>query len=143
MGLSNGNATFQINQNMTTKKQPTANILLVDDEPNILIALEFLMQQQGYTVETAKDGQAALEIMEYYTPDVVLLDVMMPGMDGFEVAKKIREDAALHNTQIIFLTAKGTKEDRRKGYKSGGEIYLTKPFDNAELIEAVAYALKI
>ena len=111
MGLIDGIATFQINQNMTTKKQPTANILLVDDEPNILIALEFLMNQEGYTVETAKNGQVALEIMESFTPDVVLLDVMMPGMDGFEVAKKIREDAALHNTQIIFLTAKGTKED--------------------------------
>jgi len=143
MGLSDGIATFQINQNMTTKKQPTAKILLVDDEPNILIALEFLMNQQGYTVETAKDGQTALKIMESFVPDVVLLDVMMPGMDGFEVAKKIRENSDLEKTQIIFLTAKGTKEDRRKGYKSGGEIYLIKPFNNEELIEAVAYALKM
>ena len=143
MGLTDGIATFKINQNMTTKKQPTANILLVDDEPNILIALEFLMNQQGYTVETAKDGQTALKIMESFTPDVVLLDVMMPGIDGFEVAKKIRENSVLDNTQIIFLTAKGTKEDRKKGYKSGGEIYLIKPFNNEELIEAVAYALKI
>ena len=143
MGLSDGIATFQINQNMTTKKQPTAKILLVDDEPNILIALEFLMNQQGYTVETAKDGQTALKIMESFVPDVVLLDVMMPGMDGFEVAKKIRENSDLEKTQIIFLTAKGTKEDRQKGYKSGGEIYLIKPFNNEELIEAVAYALKM
>lgn len=143
MGLTDGIATFQLKQNMTTKKQPTANILLVDDEPNILIALKFLMTQQGYIVETATNGQAALEIMEFFTPDVVLLDVMMPGIDGFEVAKKIRANSALYTTQIIFLTAKGTKEDRRKGYKSGGEIYLTKPFDNVELIEAVAYALKM
>ena len=143
MGLTTDNYPFQIGQNMKTNQKPVANILLVDDEPNILIALEFLMKQEGYTVEKAKDGQAALDLMETFTPDVVILDVMMPGMDGFEVAKKIREDAALFNTQIIFLTAKGTKEDRRKGYKSGGEIYLTKPFDNAELIESVAYALKI
>lgn len=143
MGLTDGNFPFQIRQDMKTKQKNSFNILLVDDEPNILIALEFLMKQQGYNVETAKNGQEALAIMENFTPDVVLLDVMMPGMDGFEVAKKIREDTALFSTQIIFLTAKGTKEDRRKGYKSGGEIYLTKPFDNAELIESVAYALKI
>ena len=143
MGLTNGNFPFQIRQDMKTKQKNSANILLVDDEPNILIALEFLMKQQGYTVELAKNGQEALEIMENFTPDVVLLDVMMPGMDGFEVAKKIRANAALFKTQIIFLTAKGTKEDRRKGYKSGGEIYLTKPFDNMELIESVAYALKM
>ena len=123
-------------------KKKEIKILLVDDEPNILIALEFLMKQQGYRVETAQNGQEALELLENFTPNVILLDVMMPGMDGFEVAKKIRENTELINTQIIFLTAKGTKEDRRKGYKSGGEIYLTKPFDNEELIESVAYALK-
>ena len=143
MGLTDDNYPFQIGQNMETKQNPVANILLVDDEPNILIALDFLMKQEGYTVATAKDGKEALDTLEHFVADVVILDVMMPGMDGFEVAKKIRENTNLSNTQIIFLTAKGTKEDRRKGYKSGGEIYLTKPFDNAELIESVAYALKI
>lgn len=143
MGLTDDNYPFQIGQNMKTNQKPVANILLVDDEPNILIALEFLMQKEGYTVATAKDGKEALDTLQNFTADVVILDVMMPGMDGFEVAKKIREDTNLSNTQIIFLTAKGTKEDRRKGYKSGGEIYLIKPFDNAELIESVAYALKI
>lgn len=143
MGLTEGYNIFQIRQNMKPKQKDVANILLVDDEPNILIALEFLMKQQGYNVATAKNGQAALDLLDTFIPDVILLDVMMPGMDGFELAKKIREDASLFKTQIIFLTAKGTKEDRRKGYKSGGEIYLTKPFDNEELIESVAYALKL
>jgi len=124
-------------------QQSKANILLVDDDPSIIIALEFLMKQQGYQVQIAENGQQALDMVENFIPNVILLDVMMPGMDGFEVAKRIRSNDALSNTQIIFLTAKGTKEDRRKGYKSGGEVYLIKPFDNDELIETVAYALKI
>jgi len=124
-------------------QESRANILLVDDDPSIIIALEFLMKQQGYQVQIAENGQQALDMVENFIPNVILLDVMMPGMDGFEVAKKIRANDALCNTQIIFLTAKGTKEDRRKGYKSGGEVYLIKPFDNDELIETVAYALKI
>ena len=101
------------------------------------------MKQQGYQVQIAENGQQALDMVENFLPNVILLDVMMPGLDGFEVAKRIRANDALSNTQIIFLTAKGTKEDRRKGYKSGGEVYLIKPFDNDELIETVAYALKI
>jgi len=124
-------------------QQSKANILLVDDDPSIIVALEFLMKQQGYQVQIAQNGQQALDMVENFLPNVILLDVMMPGMDGFEVAKRIRANEALSNTQIIFLTAKGTKEDRRKGYKSGGEVYLIKPFDNDELIETVAYALKI
>ena len=135
--------SIQTNQNMKIKKESVGRILLVDDEPNILIALEFLMIQQGYEIKTAKDGKEALSIMQDFLPNVILLDVMMPGMDGFEVAKTIRKEMKFATTQIIFLTAKGTKEDRREGYKSGGEIFLTKPFDNDELIEAVAHAFKI
>ncbi len=135
--------SIQTNQNMKIKKESVGRILLIDDEPNILIALEFLMIQQGYEIKTAKDGKEALSIMQDFLPNVILLDVMMPGMDGFEVAKTIRKEMKFATTQIIFLTAKGTKEDRREGYKSGGEIFLTKPFDNDELIEAVAHAFKI
>ncbi len=114
-----------------------ATILLVDDEPNILVPLEFLVKQQGYQVEKATSGQEALDKMSVCLPDLVILDVMMPGMDGFEVARRIRQDERFENTRIIFLTAKGSQADRQSGYSTGGEIYLVKPFDNDELIDIV------
>ncbi|MEN0050088.1 MAG: response regulator [Bacteroidota bacterium] len=115
----------------------TKRILLVDDEPNILIPIEFLMKQEGYIVEKAHDGHSALQQMKINSPDVVILDVMMPGMNGFEVAKAIRDNQQYSDTQIIFLTAKGTSQDKTKGYSSGGEIYITKPFDNDDLVSKV------
>ncbi len=117
--------------------QKNKKILLVDDEPNILVALEFLVKQQGYTVFKATDGMQALEQLEEVHPQLIVLDVMMPGMDGFEVAKRIRSSAHYDNVPIIFLTAKGTKADRMNGYASGGEIYITKPFDNEDLINTI------
>ena len=113
------------------------HILLVDDEPNILIPLEFLMKQQGFEVKKAHSGKEALEFMKNYKPDLVVLDVMMPEMDGFEVARQIRKNPGLEETHIVFLTAKGTPDDRTNGYSSGGEVYLTKPFDNDELVQVV------
>jgi DNA-binding response OmpR family regulator len=112
-------------------------ILLVDDEPNILIPVEFLMTQQGYDVDKAYDGLEALKKMENNVPNLVILDVMMPEMDGFEVARQIRNNAKFDKTQIIFLTAKGTDEDKMNGYSTGGEVYITKPFDNDYLVDAV------
>lgn len=112
-------------------------ILLVDDEPNILLAIEFLLKKEGYTIKKAFDGQQALEKVLSFHPDIVVLDVMMPGLDGFEVARRIRNMPDCENVRIIFLTAKGTKEDKLKGYGSGGEFYLTKPFDNDELVRVV------
>lgn len=119
-----------------------AKILLVDDEPNILVPIEFLLAQQGYEVRKAFNGQEALEILSGYTPDVVILDVMMPGMDGFEVARSIRNSPALENTRILFLTAKGSDQDREKGYSTGGEVYMTKPFDNDDLVQLVSEVLE-
>lgn len=112
-------------------------ILLVDDEPNILLAIDFLMSQQGYITAKAFSGEAALEKMDEFMPHLVILDVMMPGMDGFEVARKIRNSENYNQVRIVFLTAKGTAEDKLKGYGSGGEIYITKPFDNADLVNTV------
>lgn len=120
----------------------SAKILIVDDEPNIVVALEFLLQQQGFVVEKAYNGAEALEKMSSFRPGIVLLDVMMPGIDGFEVARLIRQKPAYRNTQIIFLTAKGTDADKVKGYSSGGEVYITKPFDNDELIQTVNEAVE-
>lgn len=112
-------------------------VLIVDDEPNILIALEFLIRQEGYEVQKANDGQQALQVLKNFRPDVAILDVMMPRMDGFELAKRIRNQEELANTAIVFLTAKGTQEDRFTGYANGAEVYLTKPFDNQELIDTI------
>jgi DNA-binding response OmpR family regulator len=112
-------------------------ILLVDDEPNILKALEYLFEDEGFTVQTACDGHQALLKLQSFHPTVVVLDVMMPGMDGFEVAERIRNSEKFDDIQIIFLTAKTTTEDRRRGYIKGAEIYLTKPFDNDELVTTV------
>lgn len=131
---------LSIKQNfILVKMEKTINkrILLVDDEPNILIPLEFLMHQQGYEVEKAYNGKDALAKMRDYVPRVVVLDVMMPGMSGFEVAKEIRKQITFAETQIVFLTAKSTPEDRLNGYANGGEVYLAKPFDNQEFIETI------
>ena len=115
----------------------SAKILVVDDEPNIVIALEYLLQREGYEVQKAYNGQQALDCMENWTPDIVVLDVMMPGMNGFEVARRLREIPALELTKIIFLTAKGTQRDKESGYASGAEYYMIKPFDNDVFISTV------
>jgi DNA-binding response OmpR family regulator len=112
-------------------------VLLVDDEPNILVALEFLLRQEGYQVFKAENGEQALRLMAAEKPRIVVLDVMMPGMDGFEVARQIRQDERFELASIIFLTAKSTQKDRFDGYASGGEIYIAKPFDNDMLINSI------
>ncbi|NRA50376.1 MAG: response regulator [Phaeodactylibacter sp.] len=117
-------------------KQNT-KVLLVDDEPHILVALEYLVKQEGYDVLKASDGESALLTLQQHNPHIVVLDVMMPGIDGFEVARRIRNTPAHQDTRIIFLTAKGTQQDRFQGYATGGEVYLTKPFDNKELINTI------
>jgi DNA-binding response OmpR family regulator len=118
-----------------------AKVLLVDDEPNILIAIEFLLEQQGMEIRKAFNGQEALATLRDFKPDIVVLDVMMPGLDGFEVAKRIRQKLDYDDVRIVFLTAKGTQNDKLTGYKSGGEIYITKPFDNEHLVSVISEML--
>lgn len=114
-----------------------AKILIVDDEPNIVTALEFLLEREGYRIKKAYNGMEALAVARQFHPDIVLLDVMMPEMDGFEAARRIRQLPSLENAKIIFLTAKGTQSDRQTGYNNGAEYYIVKPFDNAELVGVV------
>ena len=118
-------------------KNSEKTILLVDDEPNILLPLEFIVKKEGYKTLTARNGREALVIMENTIPDIVVLDVMMPELDGFQTAKEIRENPQWENVRIIFLTAKGTSADKLSGYASGGDIYLTKPFDNDKLLNSI------
>lgn len=117
-------------------------VLIVDDEPNIVLALDFLMQKQGLTTEKAFNGEQALDAIKTFQPDLVILDVMMPGIDGFEVARRIRQAAENDYMNIIFLTAKGTQKDKIQGYSTGGDVYLTKPFDNDQLSEMVLEMLQ-
>lgn len=112
-------------------------ILVVDDEPNIVLSLEFLMKQVGYKVRTASDGQAALDAIQQEVPDLVLLDVMMPRKDGYEVCQAIRQNPACNKVKIVMLTAKGREVEREKGLAMGADDYVTKPFATQELVEKV------
>lgn len=115
----------------------TKKILIADDEPNIIMTLSFLMRQQGYTVRTAADGQAVLEALHDECPDLVLLDVMMPNENGFEVCQRIRKTPEWRHVKIILLTAKGRDIDQQKGMAMGADDYLTKPFATQEVVATV------
>jgi len=115
----------------------TRRILIVDDEPNIVASLEFLMRGDEYDVRVARNGEEALLLAERFRPDLVLLDVMMPQRSGFEVCKRIRENPALREMKIVMLTARGRDVEREKGLKSGANAYVTKPFSTKELMITV------
>ncbi|MCB1771589.1 MAG: response regulator [Candidatus Competibacteraceae bacterium] len=112
-------------------------ILVVDDEPNIVLSLEFLMKQAGFQVRTASDGEAALAAITAEPPDLVLLDVMMPRKNGYEVCQAIRTHPEWANLRIIMLTAKGREVEREKGLALGADDYITKPFSTQEVVERV------
>ncbi|MCG7981673.1 MAG: response regulator [Candidatus Thiodiazotropha lotti] len=112
-------------------------ILVVDDEPNIVLSLEFLMKKAGYSVTTANNGVDALSTIKQLRPDLVLLDVMMPRMDGYEVCQAVRGDPELSSVRIIMLTARGRDVERDKGMALGADDYVTKPFATQELVEKV------
>ena len=118
-------------------------ILIVDDEPNIVISLEFLMERGGYQIEIARDGKEALEKINSFQPDLVLLDVMLPYLDGFEICQEIREKSTLNHIKIILLTAKGREVDITKGMALGADAYITKPFATRELVEKVHQMLEV
>lgn len=112
-------------------------ILVADDEPNILLSLTFLLQQAGFEVETAADGAEALEKIAAQRPDLVLLDVMMPRKDGYEVCQALRADPANQALRIVMLTAKGRDIEREKGLSLGADDYITKPFATQEVVAKV------
>ena len=112
-------------------------VLIADDEPNIVISLEFLMKREGHAVSVARDGPSALAAIRSQPPDLVLLDVMMPGLSGFEVCQAVRADDALAGVKILMLSAKGRDTDLAKGRALGADAYMTKPFSTKELAEKV------
>ena len=112
-------------------------ILIADDEPNIVAALEFLLQRSGYEVHVAHNGDEALKLVEATHPDLVLLDVMMPQKSGYEVCMRIRERADWRHIKIIMLSAKGRDAEVSKGLSMGADIYVTKPFSTRELMDRI------
>ena len=118
-----------------------SKILVADDEPNIVISLEYLLKREGYTVVIARDGQEALESIAREPPDLVLLDVMMPKKTGFEVCQEVRANDALQGVKILMLTAKGRDTDLAKGTALGADAYMTKPFSTRDLVLKVAQML--
>ncbi len=116
-------------------------ILIVDDEPSIVAPLQFLMERNGYRVSVAASGEEALETIERDPPDLVLLDVMLPGLSGFDVCRMIRENSALSNVRIILVTALGRKINVAKGMALGADDYIVKPFGNRELVAKVKQLL--
>ena len=114
-----------------------AKVLVVDDEPNIVLSLEFLMQQAGFDVETAEDGEGALTKVEQSPPDLILLDISLPGISGFDVLEQLRQDSRYARLPIIMLTAHGREVEREKGLALGADDYVTKPFSTQALVEKV------
>ncbi|MFC6671358.1 response regulator transcription factor [Marinobacterium aestuariivivens] len=112
-------------------------ILVVDDEPNIVLSLEFLMQQAGFEVETAGDGETALQRVAARPPDLILLDISLPGLSGFQVLEQLRAQAQFARLPIIMLTAHGREVEREKGLALGADDYVTKPFSTRQLVEKV------
>lgn len=112
-------------------------ILIVDDEPNILMSLEFLMRKEGYHVFIARDGQEALNIIEQELPSIVILDIMMPEVDGYEVCQQIKNSPDKQHIKVIFLSAKAKDHEIEKGYAMGADLYMTKPFSTRSLMKQI------
>jgi DNA-binding response OmpR family regulator len=112
-------------------------VLIADDEPNIVISLEFLMEQSGYEIRTVTNGDDALRVVREFRPHLLLLDIMLPLKNGFEVCQVIRESPELNPVKIIMLTAKGRETEVAKGLALGADAYITKPFATRELLETV------
>lgn len=119
----------------------TKHVLIADDEPNIVVSLEFLMERNGYQIRIANDGDEVLRAVEEQRPDLILLDVMLPGRSGFEVCQKIRENPAWQGIKIIMLTAKGRETEVAKGLALGADAYITKPFSTKDLLAQVKQIL--
>jgi DNA-binding response OmpR family regulator len=116
-------------------------VLIVDDEVNIVTALEFLLQKSGYEVMAAQNGDEALKRVESFAPDLVLLDVMMPRISGYEVCRRMRERPEWRHIKIIMLSAKGREAEVSKGVSLGADLYVTKPFSNNELVGKIGELL--
>lgn len=112
-------------------------ILIVDDEPNIVMSLEYTFKKNNFEVFIARDGQEALDILEDAQPNIIILDIMMPNVDGYKTLQEIKKHERLKDTKVIFLTAKNKEKDIEKGLSLGANLYVTKPFSVKKLVEQV------
>jgi DNA-binding response OmpR family regulator len=116
-------------------------VLIADDEPNIVVSLEFLMKQRGYVVKVVDNGEDALKAVDEFGPDLILLDVMMPRVSGYDVCQKVRENPAWQGIRIVMLSAKGRDIEVTKGIAVGADAYVTKPFSTKDLMTKVVAML--
>ncbi|MBA5630269.1 response regulator transcription factor [Moheibacter lacus] len=112
-------------------------ILIVDDEPNIVMTLEYTFKKNDFEVFIARDGEEALSILENEIPEAIILDIMMPKVDGYETLNTIRSDKRLQDCKVVFLTAKNKEDDIQKGLEMGVDAYITKPFSLKNVVEKV------
>ena len=112
-------------------------ILIVDDEPNIVVSLEYLMKREGFDTSVAVDGEEALRAVAEQAPDLVILDVMLPKLNGFEVCRRLRAEERWRGTRILMLTAKGRDTEVEKGLGLGADAYVTKPFSTKDLVAQI------
>ena len=117
------------------------SVLVVEDEPNIVLSLEYVIKKAGYEVRVARDGEEALKAVEEAAPDLILLDVMIPKRDGYDVCQTIRANPAWNDVNIIMLTARGREVEREKGLALGADAYITKPFSTRELTDRLKRVL--
>lgn len=114
-----------------------ARVLIAEDEPNIVESLSFLLRREGLEVTAVLDGEETLRVLQADTPDIVILDVMLPSLDGFSILKQVRADPRLKALRVIVLTAKGQAQDRRTAEEIGADAFITKPFSNKDVVEHV------
>jgi DNA-binding response OmpR family regulator len=119
---------------MPEKEEPQ-KILVVDDDPYILMSLEFLMKKNGYNVLVARNGTEAMQIVKEFIPDLVLLDIMMPDVNGYEICKYIKSTKKLSHCKVVFLSAKSSEADIQKGYDLGASLYISKPFSTRNIVK--------
>lgn len=124
-----------------TEKKPK-QLLLIDDDPNLILLIQDYLEFQGYEVVTADNGQEALDTLQRQLPDLIICDIMMPEMDGYQLVQQIRQDNRINWIPVIFLSAKGQTTDRVKGLNTGADVYLVKPFEPEELVAQVESSLK-
>lgn len=117
-------------------------ILIVDDEPNIVMSLEYTFKKNNFEVFIARDGQEALDILQTAEPNIIILDIMMPNVDGYNTLEQIKIDERLKETKVIFLSAKNKEKDIEKGLSLGADLYMTKPFSVKKLVEHVNILLE-
>ena len=142
-GLVHGeHAKQRIDETIGRIRFMSAKVLIVEDEPNIVIPLQFSLEKNGYQISVAGSGEEALEIIPTFQPDLILLDIMLPGIDGYQVCESIRQDPISKATKIVFLSAMGRDIDVAKGMSLAADDYIVKPFSIMDVISKVGALLE-